>query len=298
MRRVGVCNVNRRQLDEALELAPIAAVQVASQRVRRPRRAGRGARAMCRGRDRRHRPFAAGRPAPRRRALDANGALAAVAGASTRARPRSRSRGCSASRLLVVAIPGARRPETARSAARGRRASARRRAARRGRSAHSALSDPARAQRSRRQRRRDRDRHGHPRRGQEPDRGRATSPAATCAAEPRRARRLAARRSPARSTTQLAAGARQHRPRQHVPHARRPQARSSRPRAGTAPPARCVWLDTPLAQAQVNLVERLLDRFGALPTPDDAARAGTARARAAAPTSQMRALARARAAGG
>ena len=29
VRRVGVANVNRRQLDEALELAPIAAVQVA-----------------------------------------------------------------------------------------------------------------------------------------------------------------------------------------------------------------------------------------------------------------------------
>ena len=33
--------------------------------------------------------------------------------------------------------------------------------------------------------------------------------------------------------------------------------------------ARCVWLDTPLAQAQVNLVERLLDRFGSLPTPEE-----------------------------
>ena len=32
-------------------------------------------------------------------------------------------------------------------------------------------------------------------------------------------------------------------------------------------PARCVWLDTPLAQAQVNLVERLLDRAGSLPGP-------------------------------
>jgi hypothetical protein len=32
-------------------------------------------------------------------------------------------------------------------------------------------------------------------------------------------------------------------------------------------PARCVWLETPLAQAQVNLVERLLEHFGALPTP-------------------------------
>jgi AAA domain len=54
--------------------------------------------------------------------------------------------------------------------------------------------------------------------------------------------------------------------------------------------ARCVWLDTPLAQAQVNLVERLLERFGSLPTPE----ALRARARLEpgllAPTSQMRAL--------
>ena len=33
--------------------------------------------------------------------------------------------------------------------------------------------------------------------------------------------------------------------------------------------ARCVWVDTPLAQAQVNLVERLLDRFGSLPRPEE-----------------------------
>jgi predicted kinase len=30
---------------------------------------------------------------------------------------------------------------------------------------------------------------------------------------------------------------------------------------------RCVWIDTPLAQAQVNMVERLLDRLGSLPDP-------------------------------
>jgi adenylate kinase family enzyme len=45
--------------------------------------------------------------------------------------------------------------------------------------------------------------------------------------------------------------------------------------------ARCIWLDTPLAQAQVNLVERLVDQLGSLPTPGD----GALR-----PTSQMRAL--------
>lgn len=32
-------------------------------------------------------------------------------------------------------------------------------------------------------------------------------------------------------------------------------------------PVRCVWLDTPLAQAQVNAVDRLITRYGALPDP-------------------------------
>jgi hypothetical protein len=54
--------------------------------------------------------------------------------------------------------------------------------------------------------------------------------------------------------------------------------------------ARCIWLDTPLAQAQVNLVERLLERLGSLPTPEELrvlARRGDG---LLAPTSQMRAL--------
>jgi aryl-alcohol dehydrogenase-like predicted oxidoreductase/predicted kinase len=55
-------------------------------------------------------------------------------------------------------------------------------------------------------------------------------------------------------------------------------------------PARCVWLDTPLAQAQVNLVERLLDRFGSLPTPDELKRLARSEQGVMAPTSQMRAL--------
>ena len=52
----------------------------------------------------------------------------------------------------------------------------------------------------------------------------------------------------------------------------------------------CLWLDTPLAQAQVNLVLRLLERFGSLPTPQ--ALKGLARREAGmlAPTAQMRAL--------
>ena len=56
------------------------------------------------------------------------------------------------------------------------------------------------------------------------------------------------------------------RPRQHVSDARRAQLRGrDGGRHGFA--VRCVWLDTPLAQAQVNLVERMLERFGTLPDP-------------------------------
>ena len=53
---------------------------------------------------------------------------------------------------------------------------------------------------------------------------------------------------------------------------------------------RCVWLDTPLAQAQVNLVERLLDRFGSLPTPEQIRNAARREPWLMLPTSQMRAL--------
>ena len=49
-------------------------------------------------------------------------------------------------------------------------------------------------------------------------------------------------------------------------------------------------METPLARAQVNLVERLLERFGSLP-PDDELRAVSRREPGVlAPTSQMRAL--------
>jgi aryl-alcohol dehydrogenase-like predicted oxidoreductase/predicted kinase len=53
---------------------------------------------------------------------------------------------------------------------------------------------------------------------------------------------------------------------------------------------RCVWLDTPLAAAQVNLVERLLERFGALPSPEELRALARRDPAVLAPTSQMRAL--------
>jgi aryl-alcohol dehydrogenase-like predicted oxidoreductase/predicted kinase len=55
-------------------------------------------------------------------------------------------------------------------------------------------------------------------------------------------------------------------------------------------PTRCLWLDTPLAQAQVNLVERLIERFGSLPTPDELRALARREPGVLVPTSQMRAL--------
>ena len=55
-------------------------------------------------------------------------------------------------------------------------------------------------------------------------------------------------------------------------------------------PVRCVWLDTPLAQAQVNLVERLLDRFGSLPEPEQLKELAKREPGVLVPTSQMRAV--------
>jgi AAA domain len=54
-------------------------------------------------------------------------------------------------------------------------------------------------------------------------------------------------------------------------------------------PARCIWLDTPLAQAQVNLVARLLERFDSLPAPDELRDLARQEPDVLAPTSQMRA---------
>jgi hypothetical protein len=53
-------------------------------------------------------------------------------------------------------------------------------------------------------------------------------------------------------------------------------------------PAKCVWLDTPLSQAQVNLVERLLERFGMLPMPDELREVARREPGVLLPTSQMR----------
>jgi aryl-alcohol dehydrogenase-like predicted oxidoreductase len=55
-------------------------------------------------------------------------------------------------------------------------------------------------------------------------------------------------------------------------------------------PVRCVWLNTPLAQAQVNLVGRLIELFGTVPAPEQLRALARAHEGVMAPTSQMRAL--------
>ncbi|HXO09369.1 MAG TPA: aldo/keto reductase, partial [Solirubrobacteraceae bacterium] len=54
--------------------------------------------------------------------------------------------------------------------------------------------------------------------------------------------------------------------------------------------ARCIWLDTPLAQAQINLAARMLDLFGRLPEPGELQKLARTEPGVMAPTSQMRAL--------
>ncbi len=53
---------------------------------------------------------------------------------------------------------------------------------------------------------------------------------------------------------------------------------------------RCIWIDAPLAQAQVNLVERLLDRFGSLPIPEQLQEQARGEPGLLSPTRQMRAF--------
>ncbi|MFZ2034724.1 MAG: aldo/keto reductase [Candidatus Dormiibacterota bacterium] len=53
---------------------------------------------------------------------------------------------------------------------------------------------------------------------------------------------------------------------------------------------RCIWIDTPLAQAQVNLVERFLDRSGSLPGPEQLQEHARVEPGLLSPTRQMRAF--------
>jgi aryl-alcohol dehydrogenase-like predicted oxidoreductase/predicted kinase len=254
--RVGVSNVNRAQLDEALDLAPISAVQVAlsvfdDHALRGgvvERCAELGVAVIA------HSPLGGPRRAKRLGRHEALLALAWLLDLSP----------------SVVAIPGARRPETARSSASAatlvlgdaERASIARafgelRPARAQRSASSGDGDVVLIM-------------GIPGAGK------------TRIAEDYVARGYVRLNRDERGGTlreladvleqELAAGARcVVLDNTYLTRAARSYVIDAASRQGL--PVRCIWLDTPLAQAQVNIVERLLDGDDML-----------------APTSQMRAL--------
>jgi aryl-alcohol dehydrogenase-like predicted oxidoreductase/predicted kinase len=283
--RVGLANVNRGQLDEALELAPIAAVQVAlSPFDDHALRGGVVERCTERGLAViAHSPLGG----PRRVGRLARHAVLVEIAETRDATPAE----VALAWLLdlspaVLAIPGARRPETARSAARA--AALRLEPEDRARLADTfGALRPARRARSRRG---DADvvlvmgipgagksrvaedyvARGYLRLNRD-ERGGSLRDLADALDE---ALSTGTRRVVLDSTYLTRSS------RSHVLEA------ASRHRA----PARCVWLDTPLAQAQVNMVERLLERFGALPTPDQLRATARREPGLHAPTSQMRAL--------
>ncbi|HKG09534.1 MAG TPA: aldo/keto reductase [Gaiellaceae bacterium] len=275
VRHVGVSNVNRGRLDEALELAPIAAVEVAlsvfdDTAVRggvleRCEDAGIAVLA--------HSPLGGPRRAGR---LDRRPDLVETAEAHSVTPAEVALARLLALSPVVVPIPGARRPEAARSAARA---------------AALHLDEPERA------------------RPATPARRKAAGEVVLVmgipgAGKTRSAEDYAAggylrlNRDERGGTLRELAGALDDElssgtPRvvldnTYLSRASRSYVIEAANRHGVA--VRCVWLDTPLAQAQVNVVERLLERFGRLPTPEELKAAARREAGVHAPTSQMRAV--------
>jgi len=284
--RVGLANVNRRQLDEALALAPIAAVQVA----------------LSPFDDTAIRGGVVDRCEELGIAVIAHSPLGGVRRAGRLARHEgladvSAARGATAVEVAlawllelsptVVAIPGARRPETARSAA---RAATLELDVREGAAVTAAFGKPRAARLERPRPRDDADvvivmgipgsgksrlaedyvARGYHRLNRD-ERG-GTLRALADAFEEKLA--SGARRIVLDNTYLTRAA------RSYVIEA------ASRHRV----PTRCIWLDTPLAQAQVNLVERLLERHRSLPSPGELKALARLEQGVLAPTSQMRAF--------
>ena len=229
----------------------------------------------------RDRPLAARRAAPRARARTSRGARRDRTQRTTRPRPRSRSRGCSAS---------------ARTSSRSPAPAARRRRARPPAPPSLQLDDDERVRLGRA-------------RALAPSPRRATATSSLVMGIPGAGKSRVAAEYVARGYVRLnrderggtlreladaldealAAGAREVvLDNTYLTRAARSYVVEAAARHGA--PVRCVWLDTPLAQAQVNLVERLLERFGALPTPEELKEAARTEPGVLSPTPQMRAL--------
>jgi diketogulonate reductase-like aldo/keto reductase len=279
--RVGLANVTRGRLDEAFELAPVSAVQVALSLL--DDRALRGGVVeRCAELDLTliaHSPLGG----PRRAAtLARRPELAAVAEAHSATPAEAALAWVLGLGGNVVAIPGATRPETARSAARA---------------ASLMLGDD------------ERERLSRPRAARPPAIARADAEVVLVMGIPAAGKsRLARARSDADTIRlnrderggrlrdlsvaldeALASGA------QRIVVDSTYTTRDARSHvldvAGRhSVPVRCVWVDTPLAQAQANMVERLLDRFGSLPTPAELKSHARHEPGLMAPTSQLRVL--------
>jgi aryl-alcohol dehydrogenase-like predicted oxidoreductase len=281
---VGVSNVNRRQLDEALELAPVAAVEIAlsliDDRVLRggvfDRCAERGIPVIA------HSPLGGPRRARELARSPAVAEIAAARGASGAEVALAWLLGLSPT---LIAIPGARRPETARSCARAARLTLD--------AAERAQLDHAFG-------------HGGPRPVRRP---RSDGEIVIIMGIPGAGKSRIAAEYVADGFLRLNRDERGGRLRaladvlndelgggaarvvlDNTYLTREARSRVIDAAAGHGLPVRCVWIDIPLAQAQVNLVERLLDRFGALPEPDELRRLGRREPGVMAPTSQMRTL--------
>ncbi len=284
VKSVGVANVNRLQLDEALELAPISAVQVAlsvyDDRALRggvvERCAETGVAVIAHsplGGPRRAGGLARRQPladlASAREATPAEIALAWLLDLSPE----------------VVAIPGARRPETARSAAHAATLALEP-------DERAALTAAFGAPRRRRTQRRSRTADvilvmGIPGAGK--SRIAEEYVARDYLRLNRDERGGSLRDLAAALDEELSSGARRVvLDNTYLTRASRSYVIETANRHGAE--ARCIWLDTPLAQAQVNLVERLLERFGALPSPEKLRELARREPGVLAPTSQMRAL--------
>lgn len=275
---IGVCNVTRAQLDEAAALAPIAAVQVAVSVVDdRALRSGVVERAAELGIALvAHSPLGGPRRAGR---LGRNMELADIARAHDATPAEAALAWVLGLGAHVVAIPGATRPETARSAARAS-------------SLALASDELARLGRQR-------PRARTTRRGGDVVlvmgiQGAGKSRVAADFVERgylrlNRDERGGTLRGIANALEDaLGAGAREVvLDNTYLTRATRSYVVDAATRHGLD--TRCVWLDTPLADAQVNLVGRLVARFGHLPLPDELKRLAKTEPGILTPTQQMRA---------
>jgi aryl-alcohol dehydrogenase-like predicted oxidoreductase len=285
VRHIGVSNVNRRQLDEALEIAPISAVQVAlSVNDDTALRGGIVERCADLGIALiAHSPLGGPR---RARALPQNKQLAGVAATHGVTAAEAALAWLLGLSPVVVAIPGARRPETVTSAARA---------------AHLVLDEADRAAIGQAL---------STRAG--PTMRKPSTPGADVVVImgiPGAGKTLLAREYAAKGYRRLNRDERGGKLRgladaldgelstgssrvvldnTYLTRAARSYVVDVARRHGVA--ARCVWLDIPLAQAQINLVERMLERFGALPGPEELRRLSRREPGLLLPTSQMRAF--------